>query len=245
LPTEGWNLARLGTRIAIEPPPWDFDAIVVAHAARARRLLDIDTGGGEWLASLQKRATHTVATESWPPNVAVARERLRELAVDVVEAEPVNDNLSQGDDEPALPFANDSFDLVTARHAAFVARDVARLLVPGGRFLTQQVGGDYGDAYEALGLERPRSEPRWDLARAKEQLEAAGLECGDGAEGHEITSFSDVGAFVWYLRQIPWTVEDFSVKRYRTELEQLHERLARAGLFQVRLPAFWLFATKS
>jgi Methyltransferase domain len=244
LSTEGWNLARLGTRIAIEPPPWNFDAIVIAHAARARRLLDIDTGGGEWLASLRERAPHTVATESWPPNFAVARERLRELAVDVVEAEPVSNNLRQGDDEPALPFANDSFDLVTARHAAFVAREVARVLVRGGAFLTQQVGGDYGDAYEALGLERPRSEPRWDLARAKEQLEAACLECGDGAEGHELTSFSDVGAFVWYLRQIPWTVENFSVERYRVNLERLHEQIEREGPLRLRLPAFWLSARK-
>jgi SAM-dependent methyltransferase len=206
-------------------------------------MLDIDTGGGEWLASLQQRATETLATESWPPNVGVARERLREFAVDVVAAEPVRDNLSQGNGEPSLPFPNDSFDLVTARHAAFVAREVARVLAPGGVFLTQQVGGDYGDAYEALGLERPPSEPRWDLARAKQQLSAAGLEYAEGAEGEEVTTFTDVGAFVWYLRQIPWTVKGFSVERHRPNLARLHERIERDGPLRLRLPAFWLAAS--
>lgn len=239
----GWDLASLGRRIAIEPPPWDFDGLVVSEVRRSPRMLDIDTGGGEWLASLPVRSRLTVATESWPPNVDVARERLRPLGVEVLAADAVPDNVEQGGGEPSLPFEGRSFELVTARHAAYVPREVARVLAGGGVFLTQQVGGDYGDFEDALGVPRT-SRARWDLELATAQLARVGLECVDGGEGAETTSFADVGAFAWYLRMIPWTVDGFSVGRHRCALQRLHRRIADEGALRVRLPAFWARAVK-
>lgn len=67
----------------------------------------------------------------------------------------------------------------------------------------------------------------------------------DSGEGTEITSFADVGAFVWYLKMIPWTVENFSVAAHRPALERLHERIVCDGPLRVRLPAFWLKAIKA
>jgi len=43
---------------------------------------------------------------------------------------------------------------------------------------------------------------------------------------------------------IPWTVPDFSIESYRTELERLHAQIAESGPLRVRLPAFWLKALK-
>jgi SAM-dependent methyltransferase len=157
LPVEGWDLGALGDRISIAPPPWDFDQTVVRHARAAPDLLDIGTGGGEWLASLAHRPPRTVATEGWPPNVDVAGRRLRPLGITVVACEPAPDNVDQVPDEPRgrLPFPSGSFALVTSRHESFVASEIARVLVRDGVFLTQHVGGDYGDFYEALELPRP------------------------------------------------------------------------------------------
>ena len=226
----------------IDPPPWDFDAIVVAHARASPDLLDHETGGGEWLESLAYRPPRTVATEGWAPNVPVATARLQPLGVDVVEVDPAPDNLEQRAHESrgALPFGADSFSLVTARTASFVAREVARVLRPGGVFLTQQVGGDYGDFHEALGLPRPVLRERWDRTRAAEQLAAAGLGVVESSEGVETTTFADAGALSWYLRLIPWTVPRFSTAAYRANLERLHRQMP----LRVELPAFWLKAVK-
>ena len=73
---QGWDFTRLGARLVSEPPSWAFEEIVADCAARARTMLDMGTGGGEWLSSLRIRAPVTVATESWPPNVGVAAAKL-------------------------------------------------------------------------------------------------------------------------------------------------------------------------
>jgi hypothetical protein len=58
--------------------------------------------------------------------------------------------------------------------------------------------------------------------------------------------FFDVGAMVWFLRKVIWTVPDFCVERYRDRLRDLHERIERQGpfvstmsrtLFELRKPA--------
>ena len=229
----GWDLAQLGTRISIAGPAWDFSAIVAAAAQAAQRMLDVDTGGGEWLAALPARAARTVATESWPPNLRVARERLGALGIEVLAADPVPDNVDQRGGEPALPVDDSAFELVVARHAAYVPREIARVLVPRGTFLTQQVGGDYGDFYEALGLPRPHIARRWTLELATAQLQDAGLSVVDGAQGVETTTFADSEALGWYLLAVPWTVEAPT-----PNLEGVRMPL------RVRLPAFWLRATR-
>jgi methyltransferase family protein len=245
LPVDGWVPTALGDRLRVAPLPWDFDAIVARYVRASPDLLDLGTGGGEWLAGLPSRPPRTVATESWPPNVPVARERLSSYGIDVVVTEPAPDNVSQHahDQRGNLPFASESFALITSRHTAFVADEVARVLSVRGTFVTQQVGGDYGDYYEALGLPRPPVE-YVDLKLATEQLERAGLAVTDGDAGIEETTFADVGAVAWYLRLIPWTVEEFSVSRYYDRLVCLQERIEHEGSFTARLPAFWLAATR-
>ena len=73
-----------------------------------------------------------VATEGWPPNVAMATTLLHPLGVLVV-ADP---------EEPPLPFADGTFDLVTSRHPATVHwAEIVRVLAPGGAYIAQHVGG--------------------------------------------------------------------------------------------------------
>jgi SAM-dependent methyltransferase len=246
LPVEGWDLTLLGDRLRVAPLPWDLDAIVARYVHDSPDLLDLGTGGGEWLASLPTRPPRTVATESWSPNVLVARARLEPLGIEVIETEPAPDNVQQDVHEEGgrLPFANGSFSLITSRHTSFVAAEIARVLAHGGTFVTQQVGGDYGDFYEALGLPRP-SAKYVDLALAAAQLERAGLIVTESGEDFEVTTFADVGALAWYLRLIPWTVEGFSISACRDSLERLQEQIERNGPFAARLPAFWLAARRS
>src|SRR5437764_13971558 len=113
--TRGWDFSWLGGRMTSPAMPWDFTELVAEPARSARDMLDMGTGGGEWLAGLPNRPPHTLATEAWTPNVPVARERLGPLGIEVVEVEGAPDNTAQERGEPggALPFADGSLHLVT------------------------------------------------------------------------------------------------------------------------------------
>ena len=229
------------------PLPWSLKEIVTRHARESPDLLDMGTGGGEWLAALALRPPRTVATESWLPNLNVAGARLRPLGVTVVRTEETPDNVAQPRDEQrsAFPFPAESFALVSNRHESFVAAEVARVLVRGGVFITQQTGGSYDEFYGALGLAPPSDHNRtWTLALATAQVQAAGLEVLDSAESQEETTFSDIGAFTWYLRAVPWVVDGFSVESHRPNLQRLHERMSSHGPVTIRQRSFWLKAFK-
>lgn len=43
--------------------------------------------------------------------------------------------------------------------------------------------------------------------------------------------FFDVGAVVYFLRKVIWTVPGFSVERYRDQLRELHEHIEEHGSF--------------
>jgi SAM-dependent methyltransferase len=157
-----------------------------------------------------------VVTENYPPNVKLATERLAPLGVSVFDV-PLTDT------DP-MPFADGEFDLVLNRHAGFNAREVARILAPGGVFLTQQIHGlwvhDLIAAFEAR--------PPWpDSTPAKytPQLTGAGLTLANMHEWSGPLSFTDVGAIVYYLKAVPWLVAGFSVEKHARHLLALQRRL--------------------
>ena len=247
-PLGGWDFGWLGPRMRSAPLPWDFDAIVARHARASIDLLDLGTGGGEWLAALEHRPPRTVATEPWKPNVEIAGARLRPLGVIVVAVEAAPDNADQrpGDARGRLPFPAASFELVVSRHESFAPAEVARVLAPGGRFVTQQVGdGRYDRLRRDLGLQpQPPARVAWTLELARAQLEAAGLQIGAYGEGDLMTSFADVGALAWFLKAAPWVVPEFSLRLHREALGLLHGRIAREGPYTVVEPSFYVEAIR-
>ncbi|MBF3215569.1 class I SAM-dependent methyltransferase, partial [Pseudomonas aeruginosa] len=60
-PMRGWEY-DYGGRIRLEPPPWDFPGRMLERCRAAASLLDMGTGGGEWLSRLPYRPPLTVAT---------------------------------------------------------------------------------------------------------------------------------------------------------------------------------------
>jgi SAM-dependent methyltransferase len=182
-------------------------------------VVDLDTGGGERFLELRDYwPQRVVVTEDYPPNFQLATERLAPLGVHVVAVRLT-------DDDP-MPFANGEFDLVLNRHGAFNPAEVARILAPGGTFLTQQVHGrsveDLMAAFDAR--------PQWPDATPDKyvpQLTAAGLTIVTAQEWSGRLLFTDVGAIVYYLKFVPWLVPDFSVDRYVEQLLKLQGQLDR------------------
>ena len=105
VPLEGWDFSWFEGRATEERPRWGYSRLLRERMARAAAALDIQTGGGEVLAGIPHPPPVLVATESWPPNIGVARRNLRPLGAAVVAA--------AGDE--GLPFRGESFDLVVSR----------------------------------------------------------------------------------------------------------------------------------
>jgi len=213
---DGWDFSWLDGRATEERPPWGYQKLMGGGMARASVALDLQTGGGEVLAGVPTLAPVTVATESWPPNLARARGLLAPRGATVV----------AGRDEPPLPFADNMFDLVVSRHPVRAWwSEIARVLAPGGTYLSQEVGpASVFELVEFFLGPQPR-EGR-DPARARAAAEAAGLEVVDLREARLRTEFHDIGAVVYFLRKVIWMVPGFTVAEYRPRLLALHEQLA-------------------
>src|SRR2546425_1275411 len=91
-PFVGWDFSWLRGRLDSQPLPWDYTATVIEHARSSPDLLDLGTGGGEWLAELPYRPPRTVATEARGPNVAIAGARLGPVGGGVVQGAAAPDH---------------------------------------------------------------------------------------------------------------------------------------------------------
>ena len=79
----GWDFSHLDGRYEEEGDlPWDYRNTVLRYLRPDSRLLDLDTGGGEFLLSLGHSHALTAATEAYPPNVALCRETLSPMGID-------------------------------------------------------------------------------------------------------------------------------------------------------------------
>jgi SAM-dependent methyltransferase len=221
-PVEGWDFSWFDGRATEERPPWGYSRLMGKQMARAAAALDIDTGGGEVLATVARPPALLVATEGWHPNVTVAQRRLRPLGAWVVAAT----------DTPTLPFTDAAFDLVVSRHPVVVVwAEIARVLQPGGIYLSQQIGaGTNRELTDFLMGAQPVNQGR-SATRARAGAVSAGLDIVELQECSLRVEFFDIGAVVHFLRKVHWTVPAFTPEAYDAELRHLHERIQRDGSF--------------
>ena len=203
------------------PLTWSYYSKILPHVRKATTMLDMETGGGEFLSNLQPLPPYIFATEGYKPNIPVARKKLEPIGVNVV----IN---YEGD---PLPFDENYFDLIINRHGFFDSIEVERTLKVGGRFITQQVGADDDciGLNEMLGAAIPKGSADWDSKVAVELLQQAGLEVIEINEFKPITRFFDVVAITYYLKIIEWQVPEFSVKKYFNQLSKMNDKIEKHG----------------
>lgn len=64
----GWDFSHLRGRYKEDTRlPWDYRTIVLAHLKSHTHLLDMGTGGGEFLLTLKYPHSLTTVTEAYPP----------------------------------------------------------------------------------------------------------------------------------------------------------------------------------
>jgi SAM-dependent methyltransferase len=203
--------------------------------AGAKVALDVQTGGGEVLAAVPQPAPVLMATESWPPNLAVAKRNLRAVGAAVVQA----------DDEGPLPFQPDSFDLVASRHPTVaIWPEIARVLRPGGQYFSQQVGAGSNRELTDFMMGPQPVDPGRSPQVAVAEAEQAGLVVTGLREQALWVEFYDIGAVVYFLRKVLWTVPGFTVDRYREELARMHEHIRAHGSFVSHAQRFLIEARK-
>ena len=233
---KGWDFSHIEGRYTSEDSlPWDYRAAILENLHPQMQLLDIDTGGGEFLLSLNHPHSSTAAMENYPPNVALCAETLLPLGID----------FRPGSGNGPLPFEDCRFDLVINRHGDFNAREIFRILKPGGLFITQQVGADNDrELVKLLCGDLPPAFPEQHLAIAEEKFRRAGFALLQGQEAFTPIRFYDVGAFVWFARIIQWEYPGFSVDTHFDRLLEAQQLLETQGVIEGLTHRFFLMAQK-
>lgn len=231
----GWDFGWLEGRLIQEDPPWDYRKLVLDHLEGIHSLLDLGTGGGEFLASLSPLPGDTHATESYPPNQEIAKNRLTPLEAEV----------HKTIDDESLPFEDNYFDLVISRHESFDPPEIRRILKPGGVFITQQVGGlDNLELNQILQRKISVEFPHWGLAAALIELYEADFDVKTAEKATLKSIFLDIGAVVYYLKAIPWQIEGFDSGTHAEGLIKLHNIIEMQGSFTATAHRFLIVARK-
>jgi SAM-dependent methyltransferase len=233
----GWDFSHIDGRYTEQDDlPWNYRALIEEYLRPDMKIMDIDTGGGEFLLSLNHPHGNTAAMENYPPNVELCQEVLLPLGID----------FRPSDGKGELPFDDGSFDMVINRHGDFNAEEIYRVLKSGGFFITQQVGAENDrELVELLCGKTPIPFPEQYLNLTTRKFENAGFTILRGEEVFRPIRFFDVGALVWFARIIQWEFPDFSVDTHLENLLNAQRKLEEQGSINGSIHRFLLVAQKS
>lgn len=125
----GWDFSQM--KEEKEPAPWDYMEIVPLYIKPTDYVLDIGTGGGEKFIELSKFFTKGVGIDPYEEMINTAKKnslknREKKVSFKLMGAED-------------MQFPQNSFNVILNRHAVVVPKEIAKVLKPGGYFITQQV----------------------------------------------------------------------------------------------------------
>lgn len=233
----GWDFSHINGRCVEETDlAWNYRDVILRYLSTDMRLLDIDTGGGEFLLSLGHPPENTSATEAYPPNVKLCEQIFVPLGIDFHEA----------DGKAVLPFEDAEFDMVIDRHGDFNASEIYRILKPGGMFITEQVGAENDRELVELLLPNVKELPFPEQypGIVAEEFTKAGFTILELQECFRCIKFFDVGALVWFARIIEWEFPGFSVDSCIEQLFHAQQMIENQGCIQGSTHRFLLVAIK-
>lgn len=220
----GWDFSHIKDRAISEKLPWDYKDIIERYLTDDLRLLDLGTGGGEFLLTLNHPFEKTSVTEGYRPNYEICKSKLGSLGIVV----------KYGDCTRPLPFENRSMDMIINRHESYDLKEVHRVLKPDGIFVTQQVGETNNLGLARFVLNNPglKYEVENEFHHEVENAKKLGFEIIQSMQSYPITKYFDVGAFVYLAKIIEWEFPEFSVERCFERLLDLHAEIEEKGYFK-------------
>ena len=232
----GWDFSHIDGRYSEDTSfPWDYRKLIEKYLRPDMKILDYDTGGGEFLLSLGHPHKNTAATEGFAPNVELCKEVLLPLGID----------FRPCDNPSAIPFEDGSFDMIINRHGSFDPCEIHRLLKKGGIFITQQVGEDNDRQLVEMAMPGvPKQFEGLNLSQQKTAFENAGFKILEEGEAFRPMRFFDVGAFVWFARIIEWEFPGFSVDSCLENLLKMREIIENDGYVEGMTHRYMIVAQK-
>lgn len=232
----GWDFSHIHGRYDVENDlPWNYEKIVRNYLSYSKQIMDYDTGGAEFLLSLNHPYDMTSATEGYKPNVELCKERLLPLGV----------NFKECSDPKNIPFRDCSFDLMINRHGNFEPNEIHRLLKKDGIFITEQVGGDNDrDLVDMVLPKTPKPFPHLNLSTQRVNFEKVGFQIINTEEAFRPIKFYDIGAFVWFAHIIEWEFPTFSVDKCFEQLLKMQKVIDKYGKVEGTIHRYLIVAKK-
>ena len=238
---EGWDFSHLNGRWDSPEPTWDYKEIIMSYLKDTDTLLDMGTGGGEFLLTLSHPYNQTFATEAYKPNFDLCMKTLAPLGITVKQTY-TDENLNADD---KLPFNNNLFDVIINRHESFDLKEVSRTLKQGGYFITQQVGNQSSrELMRRLNDNDDPYMPQHTLDNYIETLTSLGFQIIETDETTYPGKIYDVGALVFYAKIIIWEFPGFSVKTHRDKLLDFQCDINEKGFIESTDHRFLIVARK-
>jgi len=232
---KGWDFSHIETRWSEEGLPFDYRTSVLNHLDSTMTLLDMGTGGGEFLLSLNHPYQLTYATEGYRPNYDYCVEQLGPLGI----------TTKYIDKKDHIPYEDQLFDMVINKHSSYKLDEVKRVLKPGGLFITQQVGAYNNRSLSQEFIKDFELPAKDNKLKVQERLfKEEGFEILDQGEAFPELKFYDIGALVFFCKKIIWEFPDFSVDRYYDQLLDLHRRCQADGYISSKEHRFFIVARK-
>lgn len=236
----GWDFSYIAGQMISEPLPWDYRDIVIQYLKSDYELLDMGTGGGEFLLTLDHPYYLTSVTEAYPPNIEICKNKLVPLGITV---QAITDDHDLG-------FTDECFDMIINRHEAFDPKELYRLLRPNGYFITQQVGGlNNKDLSRKVGIITPEGDSEHNYSKHHlennlDLLRKAGFKVLVSKECYPKVTFTSVEAFVYFAKIIEWEFPRFSVESCFKQLCELQNELEETGCILGTEHRFMIVAQK-
>jgi SAM-dependent methyltransferase len=234
----GWDFTYVTNtgRMMESPLPWNYFVAICRHLTPGAVLLDLGTGGGEFLSLLPDKASLRIyATEGYAPNVALATKRLQTFGGTLI------DDYT----DSSLPFANDFFDLVIDRHESYDLEEIYRILKPGGYFITQQVDGKSDlPVAEVLQVKANEAFVHWDLAYALQEFVPTAFKIKFKQENAGFMRFYDAEALLFYIRSMPYLFQDYVDFDFAKIASLLADYFSAHPYLDVRKDRFLIVAQK-
>lgn len=244
MPTD-YTESPVGDAITVDAQPWDYlSEARAAVSGSSHGVLDIGTGDGAAFAAMGPLPVGSAATSTGPAFLT-ARRMLEPLRVNVQRVEEV------WADDLVLPFFDGHFATVISRCGLINAHEVARLLQPGGVFVTEQFDTRDGIAInEALGVPLGWDPDSMTVDVLTDALTAEGMEVTRAEHHAGARRFTSLSAVLWYLRAVPWQVPDLAqlapaaIALHEAGLRGLHMRFAAGAELVDEAPRLFVTARK-
>lgn len=232
---QGWDFSHLDGRRDCPEPPWDYKEVVKSYLNDTDILLDMGTGGGEFLLTIGHPYKNTHATEAYAPNFELCKETLSPLGISIVR--------TYTDDK--LPFDDSYFDIIINRHESFDLTEVNRVLKHGGYFITQQVGNkNSNELMRRLNDDFDEYLPHHTIGRYTDALSSSGYEVIKTEEILYPARFYDTGALVFMAKVLVWEFPGFSVKTHLNKLLDCQKEIEEKGFLECTEHRFLIVSRK-